>query len=367
MNKYLLPLAILLITSNVNAGGMKEEPFPSGRTEVPLATRVIPKGNLSQWTDSSMDEAYQKAKEGGFSISIHSHNWKDFEKTLGQYKWDMHENNLDYTLLKIRKHKMTYFPIFEIIHTTMLGKYPVGIEFTRFDSPGFIRAFKAFIKEFIDHIGDDAEYFVVGNEVDWYLHQKPELKESFKNFYRAVVEEVHSLDPSIKVGVVGAYHLARKSGEIEFLRGLGKEGDFLVLTVYMEDDKDYPPVIQTEEYFNNMFKEFKGIEIGIVETGWSSSGRNGSYDNQVEFVKRYSRVLDEQSDQIEFASWFILHDLSDDVNRMVASSFGIEGDNKWVKEFLDWQGSLGIIENDGTEKPAWGTWKKYITGNGDGG
>jgi hypothetical protein len=132
----------------------------------------------------------------------------------------------------------------------------------------------------------------------------------------------------------------------------------------MEDDKAHPQVARTEHYFNEMFKKFEGIKIGIVETGWSSRGRNGSYDDQVEFVKRYSRVLNEHRDQIEFASWFILHDLSGDVNKMVASSFGIEGDNKWAKEFLDWQGSLGIIENDGTEKPAWSTWKKYMTGTG---
>ncbi len=355
MKKYLILLAIFLI-----AGGAKEEISPTLKTEVSLGIKILPKGNLSEWTDRSMDEAYEKAREGGFSISIHSHYWKNFEKALGQYKWNAHENNLDYELLKIRKHRMTYFPIFEIIHTNVLGEYPEGIEFTRFDSPRFVGAFKAFIKEFIEHIGNDAKYFVVGNEVDCYLHENPKLKDSFKSFYQAVVEEVHSINPEIKVGVIGAYHLARKTGEIELLRALGREGDFLVLTVYMEDDKAHPQVAQTGKYFDEMFEEFEGIKIGIVETGWSSRGKNGNYDNQVEFVKRYSKVLEKNRGQIEFASWFILHDLSDDVNKMVASSFGIEGDNKWVKEFLDWQGSLGIIENDGTEKPAWSTWKKYM-------
>ncbi|UCB46103.1 MAG: hypothetical protein JSV25_01380 [Spirochaetota bacterium] len=358
MKKYLLILSFFLL-----AGGVTEEILPTGKTEVPLGIRILPKGTLPEWTDKSMDEAYEKAKGGGFSISIYSHYWNNYEKTLGQYKWDAHENNLDYELLKIRKHRMTYFPIFEIIHTNMLGEYPEGISFTTFDDPGFVTAFIAFIKAFIDHVGNDAEYFIIGNEVDWYLHENPNLKDSFKNFYKTVVSEVHSINPDIKVGVIGAYHLARKTGEIELLRELGREGDFLVLTVYMEDDKAHPPVTQTEKYFNEMFKTYEGIKIGIVETGWSSGGKNGDYDKQVEFVKRYYRVLNENRDQIEFASWFILHDLSDDVNKMVASSFGIRGDNKWAKEFLNWQGSLGIIENDGTEKPAWKTWKEYMLGD----
>jgi hypothetical protein len=360
MKKYLL---FLLMAAFLFAGRVKEEIPPSGKTAVPLGIRILPKGNLPEWTDASMDEAYETAKEGGFSISIHSHYWKNYEKTLGQYKWNSLENNLDYELSKIRKHGMTYLPVFEIIHTTMLGEYPEGISFTRFDDPDFVDAFKAFVKAFIDHIGDNAEYFIVGNEVDWYLHEHPDLKNSFKNFYSAVVSEVHLINPNIKVGVIGAYHLARKTGEMEFLRELGKEGDLLVLTVYMEDDKAHPQVTQTEKYFNEMFRQFEGIKIGIVETGWSSRGKYGNYNNQVEFVKRYSGVLEENRDQIDFASWLILYDLSDEVNKMVASSFGIEGENKWVKEFLDWQGSLGIMENDGTEKPAWETWKKYMAGN----
>jgi hypothetical protein len=79
MNKYLLILAFFLF-----AGGMKEEILPTGITDIPLGIRILPKGNLPGWTDASMDEAYEKAKEGGFSISIHSHYWKHFEKILGQ-------------------------------------------------------------------------------------------------------------------------------------------------------------------------------------------------------------------------------------------------------------------------------------------
>lgn len=313
-----------------------------------------------------MDEAFEKAKEGGFSISVHSHYWKDFEKVPGRYKWDAHDNNLDYVLWKTRMHRMIYLPIFEVIHTNRLGEYPEGLEFKGFDSPSFLDAFKKFIRAYIGHTGEKLEYFIVGNEVDLYLHENPHLKSSFRNFYREVVAEVHRIDPGIRVGVIGAYHLARGSGEIEYLRELGKEGDLLVLTVYMEDDRSRPDVTQTESYFHRMLGEFEGLKIGIVETGWSSKGRKGGYDNQVEFVKRYSRVLEQNREQLEFASLFLLYDLPDELNRMVASSFGIEGENRWVREFLAWQGSLGIIDNDGTEKPAWRTWKKYTKQRGVG-
>jgi len=64
------------------AGFVTIKKSPADRIEIPLAIRVIPKGDLSEWTDASMDEAYRKTGEGVFSKSFIRTNWKNTLKRL---------------------------------------------------------------------------------------------------------------------------------------------------------------------------------------------------------------------------------------------------------------------------------------------
>ena len=44
-------------------------------------------------------------------------------------------------------------------------------------------------------------------------------------------------------------------------------------------------------------------------------------------------------------------------NIAVNAEYGISKSNK---DFLSWHGSVGLFNNDGTQKPAWDTWKEYM-------
>ncbi len=59
-------------------------------------------------------------------------------------------------------------------------------------------------------------------------------------------------------------------------------------------------------------------------------------------------------------SWFVLHDLNEETNRVMLESFGITLDNEWARDFALWTGSLGLFESDGREKPGWITWKQHF-------
>jgi|GEM_PF-2703347 hypothetical protein len=43
----------------------------------------------------------------------------------------------------------------------------------------------------------------------------------------------------------------------------------------------------------------------------------------------------------------------------------MSGDTEVGRQFLDWQGSLGLLYSDGTEKLAWQAWKEFVAGGKD--
>jgi hypothetical protein len=323
---------------------------------VPLGMTIFPKGEPSEWTDRGFTKAFEKAKEAGISISIWRHQWGDIETLLGNYKWD----DIDYEISKTKEQGLKYSLIIEIIHTNRLGKYPKGISFTKFDEPDFVNNFKSFIKALLTRYSGKIDYLWIGNEVDMYLHNNKEQIEPFLNFYQEIKDEIKSANPSIIVGIVGAYHLARNNNEIKLLQELAKKGDAIALTIYMEDDESNPSVSDTQSYFEQMLNLFPNKKIVVIETAWSSRGPKGSEDRQAEYVKEIAKVIEKHKDRFLFFAWFNLYDIPEKMNRRIAMSFGVSVNTKMGKQFLNWQGSLGLLNADGTEKLAWKAWKEYL-------
>lgn len=148
------------------------------------------------------------------------------------------------------------------------------------------------------------------------------------------------------------------------LQRFAEEGDAIALTLYMEDDDVTPDVSGTQSYFDELMHNFSGKQVAIIETSWSSEGPRGGEQKQADYVRELAEVLRTHRERFLFFSWFILYDLSEDLNREIAVSFGVcpqqPPDPPWCTEFLAWQGSLAMLRNDGSEKPAWRVWKQKI-------
>jgi hypothetical protein len=355
---------LMLIAGIVLIGGCAKQeesrqPTPEKPVStVPLGISILPKGEPSEWTDEGFTEAFQRAREGGIDIAIWRHQWGDIEILPGDFKW----GDVDYEVYKTEQQGLRYSLVIEVIHSNTLGRFPQGVSFTSFDDPDFVDAFRSFIRELLSRYPGKIHYLWIGNEVDWYLHQNKDQIEPFLSFYQQIEQEIKSIDPNITVGIVGAYHLARNNDEIELLQSLAEEGDAFGLTLYMEDDNGNPEVSETRNYFDRMFSYFPKKRIAIIETAWSSRGLKGSEEKQAAYVKEIARVIDKYKDSFEFFSWFVLYDFPEDINREIAASFGVSDDTEAGRRFLDWQGSLGLLYSNGTEKLAWQAWKEFVAG-----
>ncbi|MFQ6089714.1 MAG: hypothetical protein ACE5K0_12555, partial [Candidatus Methanofastidiosia archaeon] len=139
-----------------------------------------------------------------------------------------------------------------------------------------------------------------------------------------------------------------------------ERGDAIALTLYMEDDQENPDVSDTQSYFDELMSLFPDKKIAIIETAWSSAGPKGSEEKQAKYVKEIAKVIDKYENRFVFFSWFLLYDLPEQLNREVAESFGVPVDTEAGEGFLNWQGSLGLLNNDGGEKLAWNVWKRNM-------
>jgi hypothetical protein len=119
---------------------------------------------------------------------------------------------------------------------------------------------------------------------------------------------------------------------------------------------------ETVAYYESLLDTFPDQVIAIIETAWSSRGPRGGLGTQEAYVREVAAVLDEHSARFLFFSWFVLYDLPSGINRDLTRSFGVDPDTEAGRQFVAWQGSLGLLNNDGTAKPAWDAWRQEMAG-----
>lgn len=370
---WLIILLVLVKASSLN-GCVQEKKVPSHSekppestatreparelgSSVPLGIGILPCCRPSGWTNESFTEAFRLAREGGVRIGVWRHQWGDLEPMRGSYAW----GDLDYEVYKTKQQGMQLSPVIEVIHTNALGRFPEGVVFTKFDDPVFMEAFRSFINALLKRYSGKISHLWIGNEVNYYLNANKEQVVPFLNLYQEVERAAKSIDLGIKMGIVAAYHLARNTDGIELIRTLTEEGDAIGMTLYTEDDDARPDVAETENYYEEMLRALPGKEIAVIETAWSSAGPGGSTVKQAEYVKNVAQVLEKHADRFILFSWFMLYNLQEELNQEAALGFEVPLETEAGQEFLRWQGSLGLLQNNGTAKAAWMVWKKEMT------
>lgn len=324
---------------------------------VQLGISPLPKGPLAGWIDSAFTEVYQKSKEGGIDIAVWRPGWGEIETSIGVYDWT---SNFEYQVTKTSAQGLKLSLVIEITHSNIIGTFPAGLAFSKFDDPAFIAQFKLFLRALFARYPGKISYLWLGNEADIYLKDNPAQVTPYLNFCKEAVNEIRSIDPSVTTGLIGAYHSARSNNQLSLLREFSKIGDAIGLTVYMEQDVSNPPVSQTQSYYDGLMGLFGNTKVCIIETAWSSRGAKGSDEIQNEYIQEISKVLIKYSKRLTFFSFLMPYDFDPDVNKQIVASFGIDVNNPAAQPFLLWHGSLGLLNADGTEKPAWRALKTYI-------
>ena len=298
--------------------------------------------------------AIRLAKENGVQVLHSSIRWGMVERSPGERVWEWQDVLMGYRFQEGFEVSL----VVNVIHTTLRGPMPEDLRDKAFDDPEFIQRFTDFILDVLERY--PVQYLSIGNEVnDYFVTHRDEIP-AYKTFFLSVQSAIKEVYPDLKIGMTFAYHDAETSNTIDIIQELDV-GDFLPLTLYLysEDFQFDRDPAELETYLNRILDLAAGKPVALVELGWNTAeSLSGTQEDQAAFVREAFRLLSLHRTQIEFISWFDLHDSKLDNSYEAALTFLPDNshliqDEEYMTILVDFLNYLGLRENDGTPKLAW--------------
>lgn len=234
--------------------------------------------------------------------------------------------------------------MFPIIHLSFIGSgvtlvTPPGMENATLSDPTWRTAYKQAALEVVK--ASHPRYLSLGNEVNrWYEKYGEDGPNGFTNYvtlYEEIYDSVKELSPDTKVFCVFAREIVSENREanLDVLNLFNPNKiDILVFTSYpysvkgINNPSDIP-----NDYYSKSADYMPGKPFGFSEIAWPSLDAFGGEDAQADFIIQCTgRLTRDRGINLHLFGWPWLHDLD-------------ENDN------------IGLIKINGTEKPAYTTWK----------
>jgi hypothetical protein len=338
-----------------------QEVLNSTSCQDPYKIPDLETGKIGLMVNAAEDETWEGyypalrlAKEAGVQV-LHTYlQWAEVEPSKGERFWEWQDALMGYRLHEGFEISL----VVNLIHTGVRGPIPEDLQGRAFDDPEFIERFSEFILEVLDRY--PVQYLAIGNEVnDYFVSHRSEIP-AYKNFFLEVRERIQERYPDIQVAMTFAYHDAETTHSLDIIRELDV-GDYLPLTLYIynpgfEFNRDPQ---ELEDYLERILSLAGEKPVAIVETGWNTSeSLSGHQSDQEAYVHEVFRMLEKHREQIEYISWFALHDSLIENSYHTALTFlppdapQIE-DEEFMKSFVDFLNYFGLLENDGTPKKGW--------------
>ena len=344
LKNYILPLFILFLSVFVFGQTIAAHSTTQSGAAKKVAVRVTFPGETNQLTIKVVDDAFKFAKDAGINIAQYYPEWGKVETRKGKYNWEELDNNISFS----SKAGMKASLIVKIVDNFKLGHLPGDIKFTRFDDPVFIERFTGFILAVLDRFDGKIEYLYIGNEIDIYFEKNRDHIDPYIQLYSKVYAAAKAKHPDVRFGTISTYHDAYKNNALDIVEDIGKQGDILGFTLYPQNMGMQPAdTIRLIQEMSSIAAKLDK-KFTLTETGFSTQGMAGSEEKQAHFVEELYKGY-EMTSNMDCLSLFILYDLSDSVNDMIAASYGVGGN----KDFLQWLGTLGVLHNNGKPKKAW--------------
>lgn len=332
----------------------------------PLLVPELNTGKIGLMVNPALDDfwegyypALRLAKANGVQV-LHSYLlWGQVEDSPGARSWDWND-----ALMGYRFHEGFEVSLaVNLIHTGVRGPIPEDLHNREFDDPEFIQRFTDFILDVLERY--PVSYLSIGNEVNDYFVKHQDEIPAYETFFLAVYDVIKVQYPEVMVGMTFAYHDAESQNAVDIIQKLNL-GDFLPVTLYLYDHgfQFTRDPAELEEYIIRILDLAGDKPAALVEIGWSTAeSLGGTQVDQAEFLSEVFRLLAEHREQIEFISWFDLHDSKPDNSYESALTFltdrpDLAANEEFMSQFIDFLNYMGLRENDGTPKLAWSVFQQ---------
>ena len=240
-------------------------------------------------------------------------------------------------------------------------RVPQRFKGVAFNDPRFIEAFNKFVDFVLDGLPDVNVLAVsIGNEVDGYLGQDQEKWEQYAEFFVAVRNHIKSRNKRLPIGVKITLNAVTKNNRAA-VELINKEADSVMVTYYpLNEEFIVKPPTSIAPEIDELIKTAKGKPVYLLETGYpSGEGNRSSPERQSEFIDAMFDTWDKHAESMPLVNFVWLCDISAEEVDVMTKYYSVD-----IPAFASFVGSLGMLTNDGKEKPAFNRLKRHSASRG---
>jgi len=341
--------AVALLSASTAIGISAESGKPNKGATVPIGLNGVPsQDHVTDWT---IAEEFQL----NFFTTIFQ--WKEPEP--GAYFWKEFtgEDPFKKHLQSLKEKGYLVALTNTTVHMDQkhLPKYLKG---KRFDDPELLERWEVFLRAFLAEYGDSIDFLNLSNEVGSYFGSHREEWSEYLAFVRLAAKIVDEVRPDIRVSVVLSCN-----GAASYWRDLEPYCDYLAFTYYTPNssltksptakalDPEHPNYFAAA--LDGMLRLAGPKPVLITEIGCAThESIDSSPELQAQFIKQLIAWLPGKEDRILGISWLSHIDWPYAHTKQALRGYLDEALLE-REPFMRYLTSLGLMYEDGTEKPGY--------------
>ncbi len=234
---------------------------------------------------------------------------------------------------------------------TVKKRLPADVADKDWSSPEMLARWDGFLTKVAEQAGPRTKWISLGNEVNVYLAQHPTEVDAYVKFLVHGRATLKKANPALLVGVT--LTCSDSMTDPDLAKRLQEGMDISVFTYYPMDGLKVLDPSLVPSHFEFMSQFAGGRPLLLQEIGYpAAAAARSSEARQAEFVRQVFGQIDRYGSRIALASYFMQSDFPPSLMKVFEGYYGISDPT-----FLAFLGSLGLCDNSGKPREAWGVFK----------
>lgn len=309
---------------------------------VPAGTAPLIGIDANPWNGAKEPEALQRAFDAGMTIVHVVPTWNDIERSAGKYKWDSYDERVKFAA----DHGLPIALNFRIVDTNNRSM-PKDYAGWTWDDPRMVERVRATLRAIGGRTKARARVVAIGNEIDGYFGKHQDEIAAYASLLRQVRDIVREQFPDALFTVNFTFGGV---GQIDRYRAITDQFDAFSFTYYpLNADFTMRPPEAFAADLDRLLSVAGDRPLYLQEIGYASADRlNSSPARQAQFVSNVFDGLRRRRGRILGATFLFMSDLPTAMVEFFGTYYGSNSAN--FKAYLQ---TLGLLERNGTPKPAW--------------
>ncbi len=314
-----------------------------------------------------VDKAFLDASSTGIGRTNMYLFWNIIEPKQGEFDW----SQSDILMGLSEKNDLGVTLFFSVINGKILGPFPDWMEQPSLGSIGednLANVLDAILLRY-----DIVDTVIIGGSTESQFRYNEQNIPAYRDLFVGVYDILKEKHPDVMFGNSFAlHHVINKN--LDHMVGELAVGDLVAFSYIPVDSLNdiVRTPVEAAADLDRAIELAAGKPAGFLEVSWGTSDFvGGSNESQREFVEQMFGFYSENESGIEFLTWARQHDRPEGTcvteqqdigsERITVGGNSILGTSEFVIERLDrYVCSSGLVDVDGTPKPAWNEFKNQI-------